>query len=93
MLDNLIPIMAVGLPLSIPIIAILTHHQRKMAEIYAGRNQADSTQLHAEVARLREEVRELRATVHEQMIALDGVSQLTSSTPPPADHLSRRLQN
>lgn len=54
----------------IPIIAILTHHQRKMAEIV---HRAGATpQVMVEVERLRQEVSHMRSLLNEQTIALDS---------------------
>ncbi len=58
-----------GLVVVLPIVAILTHHQRKMAETYARNAQAQSN---PEIAMLRHEIRELKEIVHQQAIAMDG---------------------
>jgi hypothetical protein len=63
----------------IPIIAILTGHQRKMAEIYA---QQARTQQDPEFAALRHDIQELKALVHQQAIALDNIASGRVSTPP-----------
>jgi hypothetical protein len=55
----------------IPIIAILTSHQRKMAEIYA--HQAH-VQPNPEIAALRQEIQELKQLIHQQAIAMDNVT-------------------
>jgi hypothetical protein len=74
----MIPIAA----LMIPIVAILTYHQRKMAEIIHG-SQAQSLP-NPEVEYLRREVLELKQIVHQQTIAIDNFKQLPprSSSPP-----------
>lgn len=60
---------ALVITMLIPIIAILTHHQRKMAElIHKNRGTND-----ASVDRLEQEVRELKQLVLAQTIALDNV--------------------
>ncbi len=62
-----IPILA----LLIPIVVILTTHQRKMAEIiHKGGDQLPGAL--AEIHSLRMEVRELRERINQQTIALDG---------------------
>jgi uncharacterized protein YlxW (UPF0749 family) len=69
------------------IVAILTRHQQRMAEIIHGTAQAQSTD---EIVQLRKEVFELKQMVHEQMIALDsyaGSSRQTDDVP-----LQKRLE-
>lgn len=51
------------------IVAILTKHQQRMAEIIHGTAQHQSNE---DVAMLRSEVAELKQLVHQQMIALDS---------------------
>lgn len=62
----------------IPIIAILTTHQRRMAELIHG-NQANNTS--SEIEALRREVQDLKQIVHQQTLAIDNISryQLPSS--------------
>lgn len=71
----IIPVMA----LMIPIVAILSHHQRKMAEL-VHRNGGDN-QL---IANLQREVFELRQLVHQHAVALDdlGMSKLPTASSP-----------
>lgn len=73
----IIPVMA----LLIPIVAILTYHQRKMAEIIhrnGGENQL--------IANMQREIHELRQQVHQQTVALDdlGLKPLPSMEIPAA---------
>jgi hypothetical protein len=56
--------------LLIPIVAILTHHQRKMAEIVHRHGATPAVM--AEVERLREEVAHMRNLLNEQTIAVDN---------------------
>lgn len=56
--------------LLIPIVAILTHHQRKMAEIV--HRQGATPAVMSEVERLREEVAHMRNLLNEQTIAVDS---------------------
>jgi len=58
----------------IPIIAILTSHQRKMAELLHGSRQNNLPS--PEVEMLRREVQELKQIVHQQTIAIDNLKQL-----------------
>ena len=76
----------------IPIIAILTSHQQKMAQIYRegaqrlGANDAD-------LIALREEMRQLRELVQQQAIVLDNIAMLQtrSADLPPQAPLETRL--
>ncbi len=58
----------------IPIVAILTHHQRKMAELLHGNRQSANLS-NAEVEGLRREVQEIKQILHEQTIAIDSLKQ------------------
>ncbi|MBV6457720.1 MAG: hypothetical protein HONBIEJF_00837 [Fimbriimonadaceae bacterium] len=66
----MVPIVA----LMIPIVAILTQHQRRMAEIIHANppNQLPSPEVEA----LRSEIRELKSLVHQQAIAIDNLAAL-----------------
>lgn len=57
----------------VPIIAILTHHQRKMAELI---HRAPQPLPSPEVDSLRREVLELKELIHQQTIALDNTKRL-----------------
>ena len=60
-----------GLVVVLPIVTILTHHQRKMAELY----QKQSNQLpNPEIMALRQEVRELKELIHQQAIMMDAIT-------------------
>jgi len=64
----------IGFIAAIPITGILTHHQRKMAELLnrpGARNSDPDT-----IARLAHEVSELRQLVAQQAIALDDLSSM-----------------
>lgn len=84
---DLVELFAISIPifaLMIPIVAILTYHQRKMAELIHRRAPDDGTL--REVAALRAEVQELKQLVQAQVIAMDGLSTrpvLPASPPPP----------
>lgn len=76
----LIPITA----LMIPIVAILTMHQRKMAEMMRQRHQQESPH---EIAAIKHELQELRQLVNQQAIQMDDfltAQRQLSATPPPA---------
>lgn len=57
----------------IPIVALLTHHQRKMAEIVHRTNPVQDPAVLDEVLRLRDEVNRLRIELQETTIALDDL--------------------
>lgn len=76
---NLPAIMSAALPLAvfaIPIVAILTAHQRKMAELVHSRqdqHQGQVEPLIQEVKVLRHELAEMRQQLNRQEIALDDL--------------------
>jgi hypothetical protein len=74
--EELIAIVAILMVFGIPMIAILAHHQRKMAElIHAKRNDVNPAVLD-EIQRLKAEVTHLRSQLNEATIALDDVRRL-----------------
>jgi hypothetical protein len=78
-MENVLPFLIPLVIFMIPIIAILTNHQRRMAElIHGNRNNASNGDIEA----LRREVQELKQIVHQQTLAIDNISryQLPSST-------------
>lgn len=77
-IENIFPFLIPMIVFMIPIVAILTHHQRKMAELMHGTG-GDGVG-RAEVESLRQEIRELKQLVHQQTIALDGIQR--SQLPP-----------
>jgi hypothetical protein len=74
--EEMIPIVAILMVFGIPIIALLTHHQRKMAELIHSRGQDLNPVVMDEVQRLRAEVQQMRRELHETTIALDDVRKL-----------------
>jgi hypothetical protein len=54
----------------IPIVAILTRHQQRMAEIIHA-NRPQNTPDRAEIDSLRREIQELKQIVHQQAISMD----------------------
>lgn len=65
----------------IPIVAILTAHQRKMAEII---HQNQARQGYGEIETLRQEMRELKQLIHQQAISLEDIrtrQALTQAAP------------
>jgi uncharacterized membrane protein (DUF106 family) len=72
----LIPLFAIVATFSIPIVAILMAHQRRMAEIIHQQH-AQAYQQSPEILALRQEVHELRQLIHEQTIAMDDIRTQT----------------
>lgn len=79
--DALIAIVGTIAVFSIPVVAILTAHQRKMAEIIHGSHNRQQQQVGNEA--LASEMRELKQAVYQQSIAMDTlrneVRQLAAS--------------
>jgi uncharacterized protein YlxW (UPF0749 family) len=82
MLDpgHVIAMIAIAFPLAIPIVAILTHHQRKMAELmHQNRNslpegvERDLRRLAEENERLRNRVESLEAAVAQPTLVREEV--------------------
>ena len=73
--EGIVPMMAVMMIFGIPIVAILTSHQRKMTELIHQRHNALPDQMQqallSEVQSLRAEVIQLRDQVNRQAIAQD----------------------
>lgn len=78
---DLVPIMA----LMIPIVAILTYHQRKMAEI-VHRNGA-TPQVLDEIRQLRTEIREMKVQMHQQAIVVDSALNALRIPSEEANHI------
>ncbi|CAN5465496.1 hypothetical protein BH11ARM1_BH11ARM1_02850 [soil metagenome] len=88
-LENLMGIMIpLGLVVVLPIVGIMTSHQRKVAEIFAQRSNQASDQ---EIGLLRQDIRELKELIHQQAIALDSTPRMTAPAPPPS--VAERLNN
>lgn len=83
-MGDLTGLAAITLVFGIPIIAILTHHQRKMAELIHGgqRNQQDTN--------LANEIMALRQALAQQSIAIDNlqsdIRQLQASAAAPLEN-------
>ncbi len=70
--EDIIGLAAVLLIFGTPIIAILTGHQRKMAELF---RQQQVPVMNHETQALREEIRELKQLVYQQSIAIDNIAR------------------
>jgi hypothetical protein len=78
----MIPILA----LTIPIVVILTNHQRKMAEIMHSSQPLPSGELDA----IRQELQQLRMLMNQHTIALDDVRS-KQALPPSSTNMQDRL--
>lgn len=76
-IEDVLPLLIPIIIFMIPIVAILTNHQRKMAELLHGSRQNSLPS--PEVDALRREVQELKQIVHQQTIAIDNLRQLPPS--------------
>ncbi|MBS1721572.1 MAG: hypothetical protein JSS66_01050 [Armatimonadetes bacterium] len=87
------PALVAGLVFMIPIIAILTAHQRKMAELIHGRRQDNQNAVggHDRMSDLEREIIELKDLVRRQTIALDDLRAQNHPAPPPTEDISTRL--
>ncbi|MES1228270.1 MAG: hypothetical protein ABUL72_06325 [Armatimonadota bacterium] len=83
--DGLLPLLAVAMIFGIPIVAILTAHQRKMTELIhrdkGAVNDQVLGQMHAEMMQMRSEINDLRDRVNQQAIVHD--ESLSSRISPP----------
>lgn len=83
-MGELIPIFVSVMIFAIPIAAILTSHQRKMAELIHGK-QAEAMQMNPavmhEIQSLRAEVARLRDQVNSQTLALEDLRPRSSALP------------
>ena len=93
-LDEIIPLAGIVMVFGIPIIAILTAHQRKMAELIHGQknnNALDSNvqhQLHA----MQQQITELKGLMQEHIINNDRTTPVIQ-TPPPSPSIEQRLNS
>ena len=73
--DEILMVLITGLFVLIPVVAILTKHQRKMAEIIH-KNAAPDEETRAVIARLEREVQELRARQADMIVRLDDTTEV-----------------
>jgi hypothetical protein len=91
-MENILPFMIPITALMIPIVAILTQHQRRMAEIM----RQNTPQGVHEIAELRREVAQLKEIVNQQALQMDDflTKQGQLMAPPPApQNLHERLNS
>src|SRR5690242_8055401 len=86
--DDLVPLLGVMFVFSIPLVAILTSHQRKMAELVR-KNNEDPRLLH-EVEALKLQVHQLRHQADDLTVRPDS-SPVTVPPPPPPYSVEQRL--
>ena len=79
-LDEWMPFVIGLVVFLIPIIAILTSHQQKMARIFRENQAAGDMQ---DMAALRAEIARLTQAVHQNTIAIDALAQRQSQAPGP----------
>jgi hypothetical protein len=89
--ELLIPLAAVILMFGIPIVAILTGHQRKMAELMRQPIQGQQPMSNIEIQALRAEVRELKQMLADQSLAIDQIRGASSVSTPPSIPIHERL--
>ena len=88
-LDDLGPVIAAVMTMLIPIIWILTHHQRKMAELMHGK-QNGSGQV---TPQTEYEIAQMKQAIHQQTIALDTLMrEVKALREQQSSSLSARLQ-
>jgi len=78
-MEQFIPVIAIFIPviaLLIPIVAIFTSHQRKMAEMFHnGLNNQNTDLLNREIAMMREEISQLKASQNNLAIQVDDIKK------------------
>lgn len=87
--DEIIPLVLGAIFFMIPIVAILTSHQQKMAKIM--RQNAD-TSSNAQIEQMRVEMEALRQLVMQQTIAIDNLSSQRGQMQPQTPPVTERLQ-
>ena len=93
MFEDLVPILALLLVFGIPIIAILTAHQQKMAKLIHGQRAQLDPAVIEEIRSLRMEVSQLQDRVNTLMLDQDTSRKLAGSPPPVPqnENLEQRL--
>lgn len=79
-IGSAIPIVAIVLMFGIPIVAILTAHQRRMAELMHQRRGDNEANLAQELLAMRREMSDLRDRINALTLASDARSALSAST-------------
>ncbi|MBS1714352.1 MAG: hypothetical protein JST30_08445 [Armatimonadetes bacterium] len=90
-MGDLIPMVAVVAVFSIPIVAILTSHQRKMAELVRSQPQQD-VRSRQQLDMMQAQINDLRNQLHEHIVRTDGPPlSAAPQAPPPVSDIEQRL--
>lgn len=81
--EEIVPVVGMVLIFGLPIIAVLTSHQRKMTELMRGGNQNVDIGVQRQLEVMQAQINDLRGMIQEHIIKTDQTSSLTQ-TPPPA---------
>lgn len=81
--EEFVPVVGMVLVFGLPIIAVLTSHQRKMTEIMRGSNQNADLGVQRQLEVMQAQINDLRGMIQEHIIKNDQTASLTQ-TPPPA---------
>ena len=92
--QDFLPLVAILMVFGIPIVAILTAHQRKMAELIHSQNRPVTGDLHTQrqLEVMQSQISELRGMIQEHIINNDPV-RTTSTAPPPSPTIEQRLNS
>jgi hypothetical protein len=93
--EALVPLAGMCLVFGIPIVAILTSHQQKMAKLINERGSGMDEAAQRRISRLEAEVESLRDRLNQAMIDRESIRPTLSQTPPaaPEDAFSRREES
>jgi hypothetical protein len=80
--DGIIALMIPIFALAIPIVVVLTNHQRKMAEIIHQTHANNNVQPVAELEAIRMELQNMRMQMNQHTIALDDLRTQQQQLPP-----------
>ena len=91
---ELIPIAAIMMVFGIPIVAILTAHQRKMTKLIHGQNKPAMVDLNTQrqLELMQAQIGELRGMIQEHIINNDRAS-IVSQIPPAMPTIEQRLNS
>ena len=82
----MIPVLAIGLPLMIPIVAIMAWHQQRMAMLIGGERR-QSQETNHEIESLRTEVKQLKDVVSTLVLNMESQREYQR----PTDDMSNRV--
>ena len=88
---EMIPVIAMLVVFSVPIIAILTAHQRKMAELMRSQPQHD-LRAQQQIDLMQAQINDLRNQLHEHIVRTDAPPMTARpQSPPPVTEIEQRL--